>query len=80
MTRRLKAVYRDGTFVPVVRPELPEGSEVELVVHGPFVIPPEVTDPEERAKILQKVIEGMNSNPIPVDAPRFTREQLHERR
>ncbi len=79
MNATLKAVYRNGVFVPVDACGFPENSEVELIVQGPVVIPPSVTDPEERALIRKRVVERMRQNPIPADAPRFTREQLHER-
>jgi len=80
MMLNLKAVYRDGKFEPTTKPDLPDGAEVDLTVQGPFVIPPVVTDPEERARILREVVESMRNNPIPLDAPRFTREELHDRR
>jgi hypothetical protein len=81
MVQRLKAIYRNGAFIPQAPCDLPEESEVELTVHGSGVIPPRVTDPEERKRILDQLVERMRSNPIPTDAPRrFTREELHERR
>lgn len=80
MTQTIRAVFRNGTFVPQTPPKLAEESEVELTIHGPTLLPPTVTDPDERARILRELIESMNRNPIPADAPRFTREELHERR
>jgi predicted DNA-binding antitoxin AbrB/MazE fold protein len=80
MRQRLRAVYRRGAFVPQEPCDLPEGSEVELTIQEPLISPPEVSDPEERKRILKKVVESMKSNPIPADAPRLTRESLHERR
>jgi hypothetical protein len=80
MNYRTKAVYRNGAFVPEKACDLPEESEVELFVQGPPVIPPEVTDPEEKQRILEELIESFERNPIPPGAPRFTREELHERR
>jgi predicted DNA-binding antitoxin AbrB/MazE fold protein len=79
--QRLKAIYRNGAFIPQAPCDLPEESEVELTVHPPNVIPPRVTDPEERKRLLEQLVERMRANPIPADAPRrFTREELHERR
>jgi hypothetical protein len=76
----LRAVYRHGAFVPVVPCSLPEETEVEVIVHNKTgIIPPQVTDPEERARIRREVVASMRSNPIPANAPRFTREELHER-
>lgn len=49
-------------------------------VYPPNVTPPAVTDPEERKKILEKLFRMMAENPIPLDAPKLTREEMHERR
>jgi predicted DNA-binding antitoxin AbrB/MazE fold protein len=80
MPHRLRAVYQEGVFVPKERCEIPEGSEVELIVQGPLTLPPEVKETAERKHLLRMVIERMQHNPLPVDAPRLTREALHERR
>jgi hypothetical protein len=47
---------------------------------GRTFIPPSVADPKERARILEEALELARRNPIPPDAPRLTREQMHERR
>jgi hypothetical protein len=44
------------------------------------IIPPEITDPAERARVIEEIVRRMQANPIPPDAPYFTREELHERR
>ena len=83
MSVRLKAVYRDGAFVPVPNGEklnVPENAEVEITVHDPYVIPPRVTDEAERARIMQELVESWNQHPLRGDAPRLTRDELHERR
>lgn len=80
MSQRLRAVFHDGVFVPKQPCDLPEGSEVELTVNDPYTIPPEITDPEERRRVLKEVVESMRQNPFPEKAPRFTRDELHERR
>ncbi|HMF58691.1 MAG TPA: antitoxin family protein [Pyrinomonadaceae bacterium] len=81
MVQRLKAIYQGGAFIPQTPCDLPEGSEVELTIYDPYTIPPTVTDPEERKRILDELIQSIRDNPIPADAPaRFTREELHERR
>lgn len=79
MTRRLKAVYHGGTFLPQEPCDIPEGSQVELVIQGPFIIPGEVKELEEKKLILRNVVERMQRNPIPSGAPHLTREALHER-
>ena len=80
MSQRLRAVFHDGVFVPKQPCDLPEGSEVELTVNDPYTIPPEIADPAERAALLKELVKSMRENPIPANAPRFTRDELHERR
>jgi len=79
MSQRLKAVYQEGAFRPLEPCNLPEASEVELTIEGPFVVHPEVRESKEQARILKTVVRRMQKNPIPADAPRLTREALHER-
>ena len=78
--KRVRAVYRSGTFVLQEPCDVPEGSEVALVVQIPRVLVPELTDPLERERLLEVIAERMRQNPLPTEAPRFTREDLHERR
>jgi predicted DNA-binding antitoxin AbrB/MazE fold protein len=80
MSQRVRAIYQNGAFIPREPCNLPENSEVELVIEKPHIIPPVVTDPEERKRILKRMVERMRANPIPANAPHFTREELHERR
>ena len=80
MQETFRAVYRDGAFVPIVPCNLPEETPVEVIVQDSRgVMPPLVTDPEERARIRKAVVARMQRNPIPANAPRFTRDELHER-
>jgi predicted DNA-binding antitoxin AbrB/MazE fold protein len=71
MSQRIRAVFHDGVFVPQQPCNLPEGSEVEIVVQQPHILPPEESNPEERARILKAMVERMNSNPIPENASHF---------
>jgi hypothetical protein len=94
MTTRIPAIFERGAFVPQSPCEILEGTLVNLSVEIPPPGPefpvtagvrlqvngPEVTDPEERRRILAGVIKSMRANPIPANAPRFTRAELHERR
>lgn len=80
MSQRVRFVFRDGVFIPQQPCDLPEGSEVQLTVDDPYTIPPEITEPTERAAQLKDLVLRMRENPIPHDAPRFTRDELHERR
>jgi hypothetical protein len=41
---------------------------------------PEVKDVSERASLLKQIVERMQHNPIPAEAPHLTREDLHARR
>jgi hypothetical protein len=77
---RIRAIFQDGKFVPQEPCALPEAAEVQLIVEGSNITPPAVTDPAERQRILNDVVQRMMANPIPADAPRFTRDELHERR
>ena len=80
MSQTVRAIFRDGVFVPQQPCNLPDGSRVELTIYDPYTIPPRITDPGERAALLTEVVRSMRENPIPADAPRFTRDELHEPR
>ena len=83
MSIRLRVIYTGGAFVPVVPGEklnVPENAEVEITIHDPYTLPPTITDPEERARLLREIVQEMKDNPITGDPPPFTREELHERR
>ncbi|PLZ07945.1 antitoxin family protein [Fischerella thermalis] len=80
MPQALKAVYRSGTFILQTACNLPEGVEVELFVQSPRMAPPKIADIAARQNFLKLLVEQMQQNPIPSNAPRFTRDMLHERR
>jgi hypothetical protein len=94
MTSHIPAIFEHGAFVPQSPCDIPEGTLVNHLVEIPLpgpelqaqarpaskVTPPLEPDPEERRRILAEVVRSMRANPIPSDAPRFTREELHERR
>ena len=80
MPKALKAVYRSGALILQTELELPEGTEVELLLQSPQVLSPPISDAATKQQFLKSLVERMQQNPIPVDAPRFTREMLHERR
>ena len=79
MNTTIRAVYREGHFVPLQPFNLPEGSQVEISLGGPQILTPKITDPVERSRILKGVVERMKANPIPTNAPRLTRDDLHDR-
>ncbi len=80
MSQALKAVYRNGAFILQTAFEMPEGTEVELLIQPHQVVPPPITDAETKRQLLKSLIQRMQKNPIPLDAPQFTRDMLHERR
>ena len=80
MSVRLKAIYRDGAFVPLANGEklnVPENTEVELTVHNPYVVP---ATAEERERALRELFASWDAHPLRPDAPRLTRDEMHERR
>lgn len=80
MPHALKAIYRNGTFILQTSCDLPEGAEVELLIQSPQVVSPPIADPATKQRFLQALVERMQQNPIPLNAPSLTREMLHERR
>ncbi len=83
MSVRLKAIHRDGTFVPLTNGEklnVPENAEVELTVHNPYILPATATSDEDRERAVRELIESWEKHPLRADAPRLTRDEMHERR
>jgi predicted DNA-binding antitoxin AbrB/MazE fold protein len=80
METTVPVVFQNGVFVPTVPCDLAEDTEAKVVLLGPTIIPATEKDPEERRRIARELMERMQRHPISADAPRFTREQLHERR
>ncbi len=83
MSLRLKAIYKDGAFVLVPNGEnvnVAENAEVEITVHDPYVVSATATSDEERERALRELIESWQQHPLRGDAPRLTRDELHERR
>jgi predicted DNA-binding antitoxin AbrB/MazE fold protein len=80
MPDTLRAIYRNGAFVPVVPCDLPEETEVQVVVqNGAEMIPPLESDPIRRGEIKKRLLQRMSNSPLPPDAPKLTRDQFHER-
>ena len=83
MSVRLKAIYRGGAFVPMSNGDevnMPENTEVELTVHDPYLLPATATTAEERGRALKDLVESWKDHPLSANAPRLTRDELHERR
>jgi len=80
MNQKIRATFQGGTFVPHQPCELPDGTDVELWIEGPTRLPPQIADPQERARVLGELVEDIRQHPLAADAPRLTREELHGRR
>jgi hypothetical protein len=80
MIEHIRAIFREGAFHPVVPCSIPEEAEVDLVVEAKLACVSAPTSLPERAQLLKQLTERMRNNPLPASAPRFSREQLHERR
>ena len=79
MVRRLKAIYSGKALIPQGPCDFPEGSVVDLIVQGVSVEGPQVTDAAERSRALRMLVARMRRNPVGPNAPRLTRDQMHER-
>ena len=77
MSLKVKAIYRNVTFVPQAPCDLVEGAEVDLLVAAPA---PQVKEPGSKISRLKALVERMQRNPFPAEAPRWTRQERHERR
>jgi predicted DNA-binding antitoxin AbrB/MazE fold protein len=75
MSSALKAVYRNGMFILQTSCNLPEGAEVELWVQSPQVVPPTIVNPIAKQEFLKALVERMQQNPIPLQAPQMTRDR-----
>jgi hypothetical protein len=83
MSLRLKVIYKVGAFVAVPNGEnvnVAENAEVEITVHHPYVVSATATSDEERERALRELRESGQQPPLRGDAPRLTRDELHERR
>ena len=71
-----------GRSIPVTNAgelNVAENSEIELTVHNPYVLPPTAGSEEETARALGELVESWERHPISPDAPRLSRDELHER-
>ncbi len=83
MSLKLKAIYKDGAFVPISNGEklnVSENAEVEITVHDPYVVSATATSDEERGRALRELFASWDEYPLRSDAPRLTRDEMHERR
>jgi len=83
MSLRLKAIYKGGAFVPISNGKtlnVSENAEVEITVHDPYGLPPTARSDEERERALRELFASWDAHPLRSDAPRLTRDEMHERR
>lgn len=81
MGRPFKAIYRNGTLVPLQPLDLPEESSVELeLVEQVKVMPPPSARLNELGEGVEKSAEKSDHPPVYLIAGLFTRDELHERR
>jgi len=83
MSLKLKAIYKDGAFVPISNGDklnVSENAEVEITVHNPYVVSATATSEEERERALRELFASWDAHPLRADAPRLTRDEMHERR
>ena len=66
MSERFKAIFNGEAFVPLHPCDLPEGAQVELIVQGAAVLPPQVKEPDERKRILKEIVESMRNHSFPI--------------
>ncbi|WP_013325506.1 hypothetical protein [Gloeothece verrucosa] len=59
MVEKLKAIYRDGIFIPDKICNFPQNTIVELTIKPSRNVKTEVIDPEARQQILKTLLERM---------------------
>jgi hypothetical protein len=62
MTQKLKAIYRDGAFVPQGACYLPNNTEVELTIRPDQSSNLDIIDPEARKQIFTALVQRMRQN------------------
>lgn len=80
MLEVVKTVYRNGVFVPKTPVDFLEDTEVEIVIEKKAKSE-KINDlnisNEERTRRLKELVERMQKNLIPLNAPRLSREDLY---
>jgi predicted DNA-binding antitoxin AbrB/MazE fold protein len=78
MSHVVKVIYQKDVFVPIEPLTLPEDLEVEITLRRSVSVTPKIADVEQKTAILQQIVQWMQTNPLPVNAPHFTLEELLE--
>ncbi|MCC6492920.1 MAG: antitoxin family protein [Pirellulales bacterium] len=79
MYEHVRAVFQQGVFRPVTPCAFPENSELDLMVGPAVLAPPQEQDSAKRKEIRCQLIQLWNARTLAPNAPRLTRDQLHER-
>lgn len=77
---RISAIYRNGVFVPEFELPLANETAVELVIAESDTPQTTVLSDAEKAKLRQRATSFMKQHRLSPEAPRFSRDDLHERR
>jgi predicted DNA-binding antitoxin AbrB/MazE fold protein len=80
MMEVVEAVYKNGAFVPEKSFDFPEGARVKIMIDASPSNNESELSASEKSKRLRELVEQMQKNPIPLNAPRFSREELYDRR
>ena len=64
MLKKVKATYRNGAFILNSPYDLPENTEVELMVNCPSECAQDVLDPETRKAILHELLTRMRQSSL----------------
>jgi hypothetical protein len=75
----MTAVVRGGAFVPTVNSQFAEGDQVVLTISGMPMERAPTTDLTERRRILREIVASLALDPLPAEAPRFTRDEFPAR-
>lgn len=63
--------------IPSIHAPLPRGVTMPA---DPSGLPPTATSDEERERALSELFASWDAHPVRPDAPRLTRDEMHERR
>ena len=76
---RIPAVYRDGVFVPDAELELANDTPAEILIEDAALKGVKTLNSEQRAQLRLEAVATMRQQRLSREAPRFTREELHDR-
>ncbi|MDJ0508522.1 MAG: DUF104 domain-containing protein [Crocosphaera sp.] len=75
MLKKVKATYRNGTFIPNTPCHLPDNTEVELMIDVPSEYAQSIVDRETRKEILHALLSRMRDSSL---VPKVNRVSLPE--